>query len=309
MCLCDTPGSVMVLGVLCLVLLLCASIQAQAPDMCIVGSAADAAGISVGTLDGLKPGCHGTTPIVWDKPIKLAPLGVGFSGHGSTATAMPSNQRFLFLEQIGNVLQLIYVFVLAEVLEALYPHLATKEASALDWAIIVALIAFNVGSCVLSIGLIWGANSVDRGLLKKVVIGTKIRLIVLIFYSAFTVYVLSTRDPQDPLGIGKAKLIEHRSMGSDSWVMGKYGNLDPKTMVLQSINFLPGPHVLWLAQKNPDNKRTYKKHDKKDKEDEENKQRQKVQFLVYAVGKEIMCFFLELFIVYRLDLFVKSLPQ
>ncbi|XP_075539598.1 uncharacterized protein LOC142574388 [Dermacentor variabilis] len=68
--------------------------------MYIVGSAADAAGISVGTLDSLKPGCHGTTTAVWDKPIKLAPLGVGFSGHGSTATAMPSKQRFLFFEQI-----------------------------------------------------------------------------------------------------------------------------------------------------------------------------------------------------------------
>ncbi|XP_070382746.1 uncharacterized protein [Dermacentor albipictus] len=211
---------------------------------------------------------------------------------------------------IGNVLLLISVFFMVKLVEAIRPELATKEASALDWASTVAFIAFNVGSCVLSIGLIWGANSVNRGLLKKVVIGTKIRIVVLIFYAAFRIYLLSTLDdPQDPLGIGKIKLIEHRSMGDDSWVMGKYANLDPKTMVLQSINFLPGPHVLSLAQENPDNKRRYKKHDKKDKEDEEKKHSQKVQFLVYAVAQEIVFFFLELFIVYRLDLFVKSLPQ
>ncbi|XP_065298325.1 uncharacterized protein [Dermacentor albipictus] len=211
---------------------------------------------------------------------------------------------------IVNVLALIGLFFGMELLEALNPHLATKEESTLDWAYRVASISYRAGSCLLSIGLIWGAHSVNRGLLKKVVIGTKIRIVVLIFYAAFKIYFLSTvDDPQDPLGIGKAKLIEHRSMGDDSWDMGKYANLDPKTMVLQSINFLPGPHVLSLAQKNPDNKRRYKKHDKKDKEDEEKKHSQKILFLAYAVVEEIAFFFLELFIVYRLDVFVKSLPQ
>ncbi|XP_070384049.1 uncharacterized protein [Dermacentor albipictus] len=121
-----------------------------------------------------------------------------------------------------NVLQLITLFVAARVLVAVYPHLATKEGSAIDTAFLVAFISFNGGSCLLSIGLIWGANSVNRGLLQKVVLGTKIRLVVLIFNSAFRLYIVSKLDPQDPLGIGKAKLIE---------VMGKYANLDPKTMV------------------------------------------------------------------------------
>ncbi|XP_070384050.1 uncharacterized protein [Dermacentor albipictus] len=153
-----------------------------------------------------------------------------------------------------NVLQLITLFVAARVLVAVYPHLATKEGSAIDTAFLVAFISFNGGSCLLSIGLIWGANSVNRGLLQKVVLGTKIRLVVLIFNSAFRLYIVSKLDPQDPLGIGKAKLIE-------------------------------------LAPKNLDKKPTEKEADKKDKVDEDAKQHQKV------------------FIVYRLDLFVKSLPQ
>ncbi|XP_070384039.1 uncharacterized protein [Dermacentor albipictus] len=183
---------------------------------------------------------------------------------------------------------------------AVYPHLATKEGSAIDTAFLVAFISFNGGSCLLSIGLIWGANSVNRGLLQKVVLGTKIRLVVLIFNSAFRLYIVSKLDPQDPLGIGKAKLIE---------VMGKYANLDPKTMVLQSIIYLPGPHVLWLAPKNLDKKPTEKEADKKDKVDEDAKQHQKIQFLVQNALQDIILFFVEVFIVYRLDLFVKSLPQ
>ncbi|XP_070384043.1 uncharacterized protein [Dermacentor albipictus] len=172
--------------------------------------------------------------------------------------------------------------------------------SAIDTAFLVAFISFNGGSCLLSIGLIWGANSVNRGLLQKVVLGTKIRLVVLIFNSAFRLYIVSKLDPQDPLGIGKAKLIE---------VMGKYANLDPKTMVLQSIIYLPGPHVLWLAPKNLDKKPTEKEADKKDKVDEDAKQHQKIQFLVQNALQDIILFFVEVFIVYRLDLFVKSLPQ
>ncbi|XP_070384052.1 uncharacterized protein [Dermacentor albipictus] len=193
-----------------------------------------------------------------------------------------------------NVLQLITLFVAARVLVAVYPHLATKEGSAIDTAFLVAFISFNGGSCLLSIGLIWGANSVNRGLLQKVVLGTKIRLVVLIFNSAFRLYIVSKLDPQDPLGIGKAKLIE---------VMGKYANLDPKTMVLQSIIYLP------LAPKNLDKKPTEKEADKKDKVDEDAKQHQKIQFLVQNALQDIILFFVEVFIVYRLDLFVKSLPQ
>ncbi|XP_070384053.1 uncharacterized protein [Dermacentor albipictus] len=185
-----------------------------------------------------------------------------------------------------NVLQLITLFVAARVLVAVYPHLATKEGSAIDTAFLVAFISFNGGSCLLSIGLIWGANSVNRGLLQKVVLGTKIRLVVLIFNSAFRLYIVSKLDPQDPLGIGKAKLIE-----------------------LQSIIYLPGPHVLWLAPKNLDKKPTEKEADKKDKVDEDAKQHQKIQFLVQNALQDIILFFVEVFIVYRLDLFVKSLPQ
>ncbi|XP_070384041.1 uncharacterized protein [Dermacentor albipictus] len=179
-----------------------------------------------------------------------------------------------------NVLQLITLFVAARVLVAVYPHLATKEGSAIDTAFLVAFISFNGGSCLLSIGLIWGANSVNRGLLQKVVLGTKIRLVVLIFNSAFRLYIVSKLDPQDPLGIGKAKLIE-----------------------LQSIIYLP------LAPKNLDKKPTEKEADKKDKVDEDAKQHQKIQFLVQNALQDIILFFVEVFIVYRLDLFVKSLPQ
>nr|XP_054921155.1 uncharacterized protein LOC129381916 [Dermacentor andersoni] len=188
--------------------------------------------------------------------------------------------------------------------EAVYPQLATREESALDWAYTVAFFLYHVGSCLLSIGLIWGANSVNRDLLKKVVLGTKIRLVALIFYAAFKIYILATPDLHDPYGIGTAKSIEHRSMGKDLWNMGKYANLDPRTMVLQSIVYLPGSHVLSLAQKNP-----YKKPGKKEKIDEETEHSRKVQFLVSAAAEEMMWFFLEVFIVYRLDLFVRNLPE
>ncbi|XP_075532321.1 uncharacterized protein LOC142564977 isoform X4 [Dermacentor variabilis] len=198
---------------------------------------------------------------------------------------------------INNVLYLIAVFFAVQILEALAPQLATGEASAIDIACTVAFISYYGGSCLLSIGLIWGANSLNRGLLQKVVLGTKIRLVLVIFLVAFKIYVLSRADPNDPLGIDKATSIKHRSMGNDSW------NLDPKTMLLQSIIYLP------LAQKIPDNKPTDRKPDKKDKDDEENKPRQKVQSLVYAAAQDMLGFFLEVFIVYRLDLFVKRLPQ
>ncbi|XP_072140985.1 uncharacterized protein [Dermacentor andersoni] len=210
---------------------------------------------------------------------------------------------------IGTVLHLSSVFITVTLLVAVYPHLATEEASPIDNAYTVAFISYHVGSCLLSIGLIWGANSGNRGLLQKVVLGTKIRLVLFIFLAAFRVYVLSKLDLSDPFGIGKANSIEHRSMGNDSWDMGNYANLDPKTLVLQSIIYLPGPHVLSLAQKNPDSNPTDKKPDKKDKDDEENKRRKKVQFLVNAAVQEMMWFFLEVFIVYRLDLFVKNLPK
>ncbi|XP_075532322.1 uncharacterized protein LOC142564977 isoform X5 [Dermacentor variabilis] len=196
---------------------------------------------------------------------------------------------------INNVLYLIAVFFAVQILEALAPQLATGEASAIDIACTVAFISYYGGSCLLSIGLIWGANSLNRGLLQKVVLGTKIRLVLVIFLVAFKIYVLSRADPNDPLGIDKATSIKHRSMGNDSW--------------LQSIIYLPGPHVLSLAQKIPDNKPTDRKPDKKDKDDEENKPRQKVQSLVYAAAQDMLGFFLEVFIVYRLDLFVKRLPQ
>ncbi|XP_075532320.1 uncharacterized protein LOC142564977 isoform X3 [Dermacentor variabilis] len=204
---------------------------------------------------------------------------------------------------INNVLYLIAVFFAVQILEALAPQLATGEASAIDIACTVAFISYYGGSCLLSIGLIWGANSLNRGLLQKVVLGTKIRLVLVIFLVAFKIYVLSRADPNDPLGIDKATSIKHRSMGNDSWDMEKYANLDPKTMLLQSIIYLP------LAQKIPDNKPTDRKPDKKDKDDEENKPRQKVQSLVYAAAQDMLGFFLEVFIVYRLDLFVKRLPQ
>ncbi|XP_075532323.1 uncharacterized protein LOC142564977 isoform X6 [Dermacentor variabilis] len=190
---------------------------------------------------------------------------------------------------INNVLYLIAVFFAVQILEALAPQLATGEASAIDIACTVAFISYYGGSCLLSIGLIWGANSLNRGLLQKVVLGTKIRLVLVIFLVAFKIYVLSRADPNDPLGIDKATSIKHRSMGNDSW--------------LQSIIYLP------LAQKIPDNKPTDRKPDKKDKDDEENKPRQKVQSLVYAAAQDMLGFFLEVFIVYRLDLFVKRLPQ
>nr|XP_054921069.1 uncharacterized protein LOC129381875 [Dermacentor andersoni] len=204
---------------------------------------------------------------------------------------------------IVNGIELIGLFVVTKLLEAVYPQLATREASALDWAYTLAFISYYVGSGLLSIGLISGANSLNRGLLQKVVLGTKIRLVVLIVFAAFRIYVLTTLDLDDPSGIGKAKLIGHRSMRNDSW------KLDPRTMVLQSIIYLPGPHVLSLARKNPDNKTTNKKSDKKDKEDEENKRRQKIQILIRNAGSEIIRFLLEVFIVYRLDLFVRSLPK
>lgn len=93
------------------VLRVCASCQAQAPDLCFFGSATRAADMSIRTLscDSLEPGPHGKTTAAWELPIKPAPSGSGLSGRGSTATVMPSNQGILFLEKLSYYSKYCYI--------------------------------------------------------------------------------------------------------------------------------------------------------------------------------------------------------
>nr|XP_054921263.1 uncharacterized protein LOC129381972 isoform X1 [Dermacentor andersoni] len=194
-------------------------------------------------------------------------------------------------------------------------------------------ISYSGASCLLSIAWIWGAYYVKRGLLENVVLGTKIRITATAIVMAFIIYVMSQMENPSLIPIlGETRGMKHHRMVNDSW------SLDPKTIVLQSVNILSAPNLLALALRNsagkdkdPDKRnddideKTKKsiqklalknpadkdkdKDPEKKKDDPDEKSIRKFTALTWAVLQFLLVLGVEALIIYRLDQFVKSLPE
>ncbi|XP_065306624.1 uncharacterized protein [Dermacentor albipictus] len=164
-------------------------------------------------------------------------------------------------------------------------------------------ISYDAASSLLSVGLAWGAYRVNRPLLEKVVLGTKIRLVVLAILLGFQMYILSQKEHLTLYpGLSETMTFKYRRVGNDSWSMSQYKSLDPGTIV-------QGPNLPLLALKNPAGKDKHKKPKKKGELDEEIEKRiEKIAALTIIATEWIIVLFVEMFIVYRLGLFVDNLP-
>ncbi|XP_072140963.1 uncharacterized protein [Dermacentor andersoni] len=159
-------------------------------------------------------------------------------------------------------------------------------------------ISYSGASCLLSIAWIWGAYYVKRGLLENVVLGTKIRITATAIVMAFIIYVMSQMENPSLIPI-----------------LG-----ETRGMKLQSVNILSAPNLLALALRNsagkdkdPDKRnddideKTKKSIQKlalknpADKDKDKDPEKKKDDPDEKSIRKAL--------IIYRLDQFVKSLPE
>nr|XP_054921266.1 uncharacterized protein LOC129381972 isoform X4 [Dermacentor andersoni] len=163
-------------------------------------------------------------------------------------------------------------------------------------------ISYSGASCLLSIAWIWGAYYVKRGLLENVVLGTKIRITATAIVMAFIIYVMSQMENPSLIPIlGETrgmKLALRNSAGKDKDPDKRNDDIDEKTK----------KSIQKLALKNPADKDKDKDPEKK-KDDPDEKSIRKFTALTWAVLQFLLVLGVEALIIYRLDQFVKSLPE
>nr|XP_054921264.1 uncharacterized protein LOC129381972 isoform X2 [Dermacentor andersoni] len=177
-------------------------------------------------------------------------------------------------------------------------------------------ISYSGASCLLSIAWIWGAYYVKRGLLENVVLGTKIRITATAIVMAFIIYVMSQMENPSLIPIlGETRgmklqsvnilsapnllaLALRNSAGKDKDPDKRNDDIDEKTK----------KSIQKLALKNPADKDKDKDPEKK-KDDPDEKSIRKFTALTWAVLQFLLVLGVEALIIYRLDQFVKSLPE
>ncbi|XP_054921264.2 uncharacterized protein [Dermacentor andersoni] len=177
-------------------------------------------------------------------------------------------------------------------------------------------ISYSGASCLLSIAWIWGAYYVKRGLLENVVLGTKIRITATAIVMAFIIYVMSQMENPSLIPIlGETRgmklqsvnilsapnllaLALRNSAGKDKDPDKRNDDIDEKTK----------KSIQKLALKNPADKDKDKDPEKK-KDDPDEKSIRKGTALTWAVLQFLLVLGVEALIIYRLDQFVKSLPE
>ncbi|KAL1477905.1 hypothetical protein MTO96_035369 [Rhipicephalus appendiculatus] len=104
----------------------------------------------------------------------------------------------------------------------------------------IIAMTYYLAACVLSAALSLGASYSNRGVLEKVLIGLKIKIVLFFVSSALVTYYVSTA--KEPAAHKKAR------MENDTWY------LDTDIILQESANFLPAANLLTLDSKQPDEK-------------------------------------------------------
>ncbi|XP_054921265.2 uncharacterized protein [Dermacentor andersoni] len=171
-------------------------------------------------------------------------------------------------------------------------------------------ISYSGASCLLSIAWIWGAYYVKRGLLENVVLGTKIRITATAIVMAFIIYVMSQMENPSLIPIlGETRGMKLQSVNILSLALrnsaGKDKDPDKRN---DDIDEKTKKSIQKLALKNPADKDKDKDPEKK-KDDPDEKSIRKGTALTWAVLQFLLVLGVEALIIYRLDQFVKSLPE
>ncbi|XP_070383231.1 uncharacterized protein [Dermacentor albipictus] len=164
---------------------------------------------------------------------------------------------------------------------------------------ILLLVLYYVVACLMSLGLIIAAMLSSRGLMEKVVLGIKIKVVLYVIVESLRIYNLSTWDIPTSKEKQKGTSLRNARMHKDSWQ--------------ESLNFFPGPNLLegpmLLARttENPDEKQYRKMESEAEKEYAEKKGRKLIEAILSLFAWTLV----DVFVIFRLGIFIATLepPQ
>ncbi|XP_070383229.1 uncharacterized protein [Dermacentor albipictus] len=173
---------------------------------------------------------------------------------------------------------------------------------------ILLLVLYYVVACLMSLGLIIAAMLSSRGLMEKVVLGIKIKVVLYVIVESLRIYNLSTWDIPTSKEKQKGTSLRNARMHKDSWQ--------------ESLNFFPGPNLLegpmLLAKgttkagkprttENPDEKQYRKMESEAEKEYAEKKGRKLIEAILSLFAWTLV----DVFVIFRLGIFIATLepPQ
>ncbi|XP_065283013.1 uncharacterized protein [Dermacentor albipictus] len=224
----------------------------------------------------------------------------------------------------------MYVQYIRETIENPTPSTMDPTLGALSKAV---SISYMSASFLLSWGLAWGTCLLERAFLENVVLGLKIRIATAVILLPFQFYVISEHGDLILIPVLGWPHFSNKT----TWKGNVSRSLDPKAIVLQSVNFLQlalenpadkgkdedpdkkndelyektNKSIQKLALKNPADKDKDKNPNKKSDRRDAKHTRSIEKFLELMLGGVLLLFLfsVEIFVVYRLGIFVDNLPQ